>query len=130
MRPRNVLASGLLLFVALQAFAQHGDAADGEREIEALISVLGASTCEFERNGRWYGGERAQAHLRRKYDYLRKRGLVGNAEQFIVRAASASSLSGKAYHVRCPGQGVVESAAWFRSELRRLRAKPAPAATR
>lgn len=97
-------------------------AADATQEIDGLIGALGRSGCEFERNGRWHDAKRAQAHLQRKYEWLKKRDLVGTAEQFIERAASQSSVSGKPYRVRCPDRPVVDSATWFRGVLQRLRA--------
>ena len=98
------------------------------REIAALMQALGASHCEFNRNGSWYDATQARAHLQRKYDYLSKKNLVDSAEQFIDRAASRSSFSGKGYRVRCPGRPEQDSAGWFRDQLQRLRgsAKPAP----
>lgn len=98
------------------------DAATAQREIEGLIEALGRSGCSFERNGEWYDGARARTHLGRKYDYLRRRDPEGSAESFIERAASRSSTSGRAYHVRCPGKPVESSSAWFHRQLRDLRA--------
>jgi hypothetical protein len=91
------------------------------REIDGLIGALGASGCEFQRNGSWYPAKKAQEHLRRKYDWLRKRDMVASAEQFIERAGTQSSLSGRAYEVRCPGRPVVSSAQWLRARLLELR---------
>jgi uncharacterized protein DUF5329 len=91
------------------------------REIAALMEALGNSGCRFWRNGRWYHGDEAREHLQRKYDRARKLGLSGSAEDFIERAASRSSLSGKPYRVRCPGQPEVDSQQWFRGVLRRIR---------
>jgi len=98
------------------------DAATSQREIEGLIEALGRSGCSFERNGEWYDGARARTHLGRKYDYLRRRDPAGSAESFIERAASRSSTSGRAYHVRCPGKPVESASAWFHRQLRDLRA--------
>ena len=92
-----------------------------QREIEQLIQALGASGCQFQRNGKWYPAADAQAHLRRKYDYLRKRDLVANAEQFIERAGTGSSVSGKPYQVRCAGQAAVSSADWLSARLSAIR---------
>lgn len=103
-------------------FAFSAIAADAAKEIDGLIGALGRSGCEFERNGSWYVAGKAQAHLRRKYEWLRKRDAVDTAEQFIDRAASRSSISGKPYRVRCAGKPEVDSATWFRDVLRRLRA--------
>ncbi|MGS1078745.1 DUF5329 domain-containing protein [Pseudoxanthomonas beigongshangi] len=96
------------------------------REITQLMDGLSNSRCEFQRNGKWYGRADARAHLQRKYDYLLKRDLVDTAEQFIERAASKSSLSGRAYRVRCPGQAEQDAGAWFMARLKALRGSGAP----
>ena len=121
----NRLWSGLLcLLLAFPAGAQSPVAA---REIEGLIVALGSSHCDFQRNGSWYPAKKAEEHLRRKYDYLRERGKVANAEQFIALAGTRSSMSGRAYHVRCPGRPSVDSADWLRARLLEMRkAKPTP----
>ena len=95
--------------------------ADARREITQLIGSLDGSQCQFQRNGSWYGPADARAHLQRKYDYLLKKNMVDSAEQFIERAASQSSMSGKAYRIRCPGQPEQTSAAWFGARLQALR---------
>ncbi len=96
-----------------------------QREIDGLIAALGDSGCEFERNGSWHDAKKARAHLQKKYDYLRKRGMADSAELFIERGASKSSTSGKPYRVRCPGKAVDTAAHWFELRLRALRAAPA-----
>lgn len=115
-----------LLLVFLFATTQVGGAIAAsstkpEREIEQLMTALGASNCEFQRNGSWHGAPQAQAHLRKKHAWLRKRGLVASAEQFIERAGSESSLSGRAYQVRCQGRPPVASATWLRAKLAEIR---------
>ncbi|CAH0133657.1 YfeK family protein [Stenotrophomonas lactitubi] len=95
--------------------------ADARREITQLIGSLDGSQCQFQRNGSWYGPADARSHLQRKYDYLLKKDMVDSAEQFIERAASQSSMSGKAYRIRCPGQPEQTSAAWFGARLQALR---------
>ena len=95
---------------------------DAKREIAALMGALEQSGCRFERNGAWHDPAAARAHLQRKYDALLRRDLVDTAEQFIERAASRSSTSGRAYHVRCAGGPVREAGAWFREQLQRVRA--------
>lgn len=116
-----VLLAGLL---ASMSTARAAPSAQAEREIEQLIRALGSSSCQFERNGSWHDAQAAQAHLRKKLAYLRKRGLADTAELFIERAASESSLSGQAYRVRCGGAQPVPSAAWLKARLVQLR-KPA-----
>ena len=119
----------LLTILCLLAFASSAPAAPSataKREIQGLMDALSASSCEFQRNGTWHGREEARKHLQRKYDYLLKRDLVDTAELFIERAASKSSISGRAYQVRCPGQPAQPAATWFRAKLAALRGSGAP----
>lgn len=91
------------------------------REIERLLATLGASRCEFQRNGNWYTAAKAEAHLRRKYEWLSERDKVATAEQFIERAGTQSSISGRAYRVRCPGRPPATTADWLRNRLLEIR---------
>ena len=93
-------------------------------EIHQLFKALEASGCEFNRNGTWYNGQKASEHLHRKYDYLLKKGLVTSTESFIGLAASESSMSGRAYMVRCGKSAPVRSKAWFLGKLAELRKAP------
>jgi Family of unknown function (DUF5329) len=90
-------------------------------EVNYLLSYVETSGCSFYRNGSWYDGARARAHLQAKYDYLAGRNLVGSADEFIDKGASKSSFSGKPYKIRC-GTAEVESGSWFRGALARFRA--------
>lgn len=126
----RLLAAGGLLSMALAATVQAATPAQASREIDGLIAGLATSGCAFERNGDWHTADQARAHLQRKYEYLRKRGLADSAEHFIERGASRSSMSGQPYHVRCPGKPVAEAGDWFRGLLQRLRAAPKVAPTR
>lgn len=95
-------------------------------EINALLSKLETSGCRFNRNGNWYSGLEAKAHLLRKLDYLEGKGAVQTTEQFIELAASASSSSGTAYQVQCQTAPAQSSAAWLTAQLKALRAGPVP----
>ena len=86
-----------------------------------LLDAVAGSQCQFNRNGSWYEGAQARAHLQKKYDYLEQKKLVASTEQFIERAASESSISGKRYQIRCPGTSTVDSAAWLKERLAGLR---------
>lgn len=99
-------------------------------EVDALLARLQSSGCEFNRNGSWYSGADAKAHLLKKLDYLESKDLVKTAEQFIERGASGSSMSGKPYLVRCAGKAPVESARWLAAELQQLRASRAASSPR
>jgi hypothetical protein len=112
------LLLALVLAVPLPAQATPAQA---EREITALIAGLSDSPCRFQRNGRWYDGERAAAHLRRKYGYVRDRGGVDSAEAFIELAASRSSFTGRPYRVQCGDAAAMDAGAWFRARLALLR---------
>lgn len=132
MSPRASVAKTLLL-CALAASAMLAPAkgraalpAATAVEIDRLISALAESGCEFQRNGRWYGAGRAQSHLQRKLDWLVERDMVASAEQFIERAATRSSVSGRNYEVRCPGRPAEPSATWLRRALDGLRERTPP----
>ena len=105
--------------IALPASA--APSAATQREISGLMQALESSGCRFQRNGTWYDAVAARGHLQRKYDYLLKRDMVDSSEQFIERAASRSSMSGKAYKVSCAGTPEQDASAWFLQQLRRLR---------
>ena len=104
--------------------------ASARAEVDALLSHLQASGCEFNRNGSWYAGADAKTHLLKKLDYLEGKDLVKTAEQFIERGASGSSMSGKPYLVRCAGKAPVESAKWLTAELQTVRAARAASGPR
>ena len=90
-------------------------------EIDRLMSNLEASGCEFNRNGTWYSGTEAKAHLLRKLKYLEDRGAVQSTEQFIEFAASASSTTGKPYLVRCGSGASIQSGTWLLTQLQAVR---------
>ena len=112
--------------IAVSGLVSAAPSPTAKREIQGLMDALSASSCEFQRNGTWHGRDEARKHLQRKYDYLLKRDLVDTAEQFIERAATKSSMSGRAYQVRCPSQPAQPAAAWFKARLAALRGSGAP----
>jgi len=108
-----------LVFAAAAAAQPLAPAA--RSEIDGLLSRLETSGCEFNRNGSWYTGAEAKAHLLGKQKYLEDKGMVQTTEQFIERAASGSSLSGQAYLVRCAGAAPVPSGKWLFAQLQAMR---------
>ena len=121
----KLLALTMLLFAMLSlptaVFAAPA-AAETSREVAALLSLLRGSTCRFERNGKWYDGERAAAHLQRKLDYATGRGRSpASSEQFIEEAATRSSFSGREYKVQCGDAVAMPARTWFLAALRQLR---------
>jgi hypothetical protein len=120
MKTRLILAAALALIAAAGGVAA-APSETARREIASLIGALDGSSCRFERNGTWHDAAEARAHLQRKYDYLLKKDKVDTAEQFIERAASQSSMSGKPYRIACPGQPEQSAASWFGVRLQALR---------
>jgi Family of unknown function (DUF5329) len=90
-------------------------------EVNFLLGYLEGSGCEFYRNGTWHDSKAAQEHLRDKYKYLAADNMINTTEDFIEKAASISSFSGKPYQVKCAGAEPVMSNQWLRDELVRLR---------
>lgn len=70
-------------------------------DIEYLLVTVANSGCQFERNGSTHDSAEASAHMRKKYDYAKR--WIDNAEQFIERIGTGSSMTGKPYHVTCDG---------------------------
>jgi hypothetical protein len=124
---RNLLVMRffLLLFVLLLSSTSYAE--DGkdmmEKEIQHLFDHLKNSDCEFNRNGKWYNAEKAKKHINKKYQYLIKKGLINSTEQFIDRAASESSMSGKPYVIKCGESEPIKSSVWFKRELTSFREK-------
>lgn len=119
--PVWLAASVLSMSVSVYA----ADEADVTAEIDYLLAEVGASRCVFIRNGREHNARAAREHLASK----RRRGrrYFDTTEEFIDRLASKSSMSGKAYLIRC-GDETVAAKAWFTSRLDAYR-KRAPAKT-
>ena len=127
---KRFLMLGLMtvLFAAPTATPAVEPGAAATREIDHLMRNLATSGCRFNRNGSWYDAARASAHLRQKYDYLRRRDLARTAEEFIDKAATNSSVSGKPYLVKCRAHPAMPSAEWMQAELAKFRQKSAGAA--
>lgn len=90
-------------------------------EIDALMSKLEASSCEFNRNGSWHSATEAKAHLIRKLKYLEDKGMVQSTEQFIELAASTSSVTGQPYLVKCGDGAPIQSRTWLLTQMRAMR---------
>ena len=112
----------LLSTITMSAHAAEPQAT--KSEIAHLFTTLEASTCQFNRNGSWYSAKEASSHLATKYKYLQDKDLVPSAEKFIERAATGSSLSGKAYQIKCADMAVQPSGPWFQAVLEKNRAAP------
>jgi hypothetical protein len=105
----------LLLFLAGSATASEQQTS---AEIEHLIATVAQADVVFIRNGKEHSAEEAVSHMRRKYDYYKKR--IETAEDFIDLAATKSVLSGKLYSIRT-GSGETPSGEWLRAALAEFR---------
>lgn len=111
--------AALLLLVVQQALAMPTGVAG--QEIQFLLDKIASSQCRFERSGSWYDAPTAVEHLKMKLDKAGDQ--VRSADDFIQGVASKSYLSGKPYHLACPGAPVQESALWLRAALKQYRQK-------
>jgi Family of unknown function (DUF5329) len=116
-------SSLLALIAALNTLpaAHAAPPAAAEIEITYLLGLIEQSGCEFFRNGTWYNAQMARAHLRAKYDALAANDQIKTAEDFIVKAASISSMSGQPYQIRCAGGAAITTGPWFSAALERYR---------
>ena len=89
-----------------------------ETEIQHLIDFVKNTPCTYVRNGSEYSGKEAVEHIQRKYRYFEDE--IQTTEDFIRLSATQSTMSGKAYQVRCNGQ-TQPSAQWLLEELARFR---------
>ena len=117
----SALRLGLLALACLPAVGAAQLSANARQEIDWLLRTVGSSGCEFLRGGTAYSAAKAKEHLQQKFDYLDARGQLKSAEDFIVKAATRSSMTGEAYGIRCPNAGPQASDAWLHTHLKALR---------
>jgi Family of unknown function (DUF5329) len=130
MNGRSTAVRSLVLGLTLLSAARGAVPMFAQTEINYLLGFIENSGCEFYRNGSWYDSKKAQTHLRDKYELLAARDQINTAEDFIEKAATKSSLSGRPYRVRCRGEDAVSSNPWLRDVLARYRAKATRGAPR
>ena len=97
---------------------------DAQMQIDHLLKFISQSACQFNRNGDWYEASEAAKHINKKYQYVLKKGLIENAEDFIKYSATKSSMSGKAYKVKCGSDKEITSQNWLITELKTFRKTP------
>jgi hypothetical protein len=116
------MAAALIVALISLAVARADPSSTAQTEINYLLAYVEKSGCEFHRNGTWYDAKRAQEHLRLKYETLAAGNQIQSAEDFVEKAATKSSLSGRAYEIRCSSGGIVATNQWLREALARYRA--------
>jgi hypothetical protein len=92
-------------------------------EVEHLLEFVVQSDCIMVRNGEEHAGEKAVSHIQVKYDYFKEK--ITTTEEFIEYSATKSTMSGKYYTVRCPGQEEMRTQDWLMEELTTFREKRA-----
>lgn len=90
-----------------------------KEKIEALIKhVEGLKDATFIRNDRDYNAKTAAQFLRRKWDANEKQ--IKTAADFIDKAASVSSTTGKPYMIRFKDGREVKCGDYLKDELKKL----------
>ena len=108
----------------IAAAAQAALPAAQQAEIDHLLKFVRQSTCKLERNGKYYDGVAAAAHMQKKFGYFRED--IHTTEQFIELSATRSTLSGRYYMVRCGNGDRVRTRDWLLQELGHYRANGSP----
>jgi len=109
----------LFIIVAVWLHSPALFAEDPDPEIDHLLEAIGDSDCVFIRNGTRHDAEKAEEHLRMKYN--RGRRYATSAEAFIDRLASKSSMTRKLYMMECPGAEAEPSGDWLMRRLETFR---------
>jgi len=90
-----------------------------DEKIERLIQTVDQlQDATFVRNGKDYDCHAAAKHMRDKWDYGRKQ--IRTAVEFIDKAASKSSASGKPYKIRFKDGREVEAGQFLHDELKKI----------
>ena len=114
-----MLKQRVIIFALLCLVNTGVHASTPAEEINSLIDSVGASGCAFVRNGKSHTAQDAADHLRMKYRRGKK--YAKDAEQFISRLASKSSMSGRSYFMKCDGEEPQKAADWLLLKLSVMR---------
>lgn len=99
----TALTAGLLLVSEALALSPQE-----ETRVENLLTAVGKQEqLIFIRNGSEHNAADAESHLRLKLSKTKKR--LKTAEQFVDKVPSGSSVSGKPYQVKLPGNDPVDA---------------------
>lgn len=109
---------GLCIFFSGSVYADVP--ANQVSEVEHLLSFVKNSDCVINRNGTEHIGSKGVKHIQRKYDYFRDD--IETTEDLIRLSATKSTMSGKYYTVKCPGEEVIRTQDWLLAELEKFRA--------
>ena len=114
------MKSILVALTAVYACSVNADVSGEQRpEVEYLMNFMKNSSCELNRNGKFYKGNEAVSHIKKKYEYFRNK--ITTTEEFIEYTATKSTISGKDYLVRCGDGETFKTKEWLLNELERYR---------
>ncbi|EAT12482.1 hypothetical protein RED65_16631 [Oceanobacter sp. RED65] len=108
----------MFLPICLLAAVTHAASSELQAEIQFLTNKVQTSPCQFIRNGDKHSGVDAAEHMLSKYDYFADE--IHTAEDFIRKAASKSTLTGKPYEVKCSNSHIT-SQQWLQRHLEDFR---------
>ncbi len=111
----------LAVFIFVSNFAIADVSPEQLNEVSHLLDFVKNSGCIINRNGTDYPAEKGLEHINNKYNYFRDD--IKTTEDFIMLAASRSTMSGKHYKVRCPGMKTLTTQDWLLAELKQYRVK-------
>ena len=115
----NSLIAACLAFAALPAHPGEERATTERQKIEVLIKhVEGLKDAVFVRNGSEYSAKNAAKFLRGKWDS--NKASIKTAKDFIEKAASESSTTGKPYLIRFKDGKETKSGVYLLAELKKL----------
>lgn len=119
---RAVLSFVFLLAASIPLHAENAGMSE-KAKIEALISsVESLKDAKFIRNGSEYDAKSAAKFLRGKWDANDKE--IKTAKDFIAKAASVSSTSGKPYLIKFKDGTQTKCGDYLGAELKKLETKP------
>ncbi|KPJ78608.1 MAG: hypothetical protein AMJ54_02765 [Deltaproteobacteria bacterium SG8_13] len=92
---------------------------DLDLTIANLLQHVARSNLIFIRNGVMHSPAKAEAHMRRKYEYFK--GDIQTPEDFIRLCASKSTQTGRPYQVKLPDGRLLRTDQWMLSVLSQYR---------
>ena len=108
-----------ILWVVSMGMADESRAEDLDRTIAYLLQHVAQANLIFIRNGVMHTPREAEEHMRRKYEYFKKK--IQTPEDFIRLCASMSTVTGRPYQVKLPDGRLLRTDQWMLSALSQYR---------
>lgn len=116
---KKILLSLVVLIIATIGAEAHKKHMTENQKIEKLINyVANSKDIIFIRNGDEHSATDAAKHLQRKRDWFGDD--ITSAKQFIEKAATKSSMSGKYYTVKLKNGTVIKNSKFLLDKLKEL----------